>query len=212
MLLRRTHLALLLAVFALVSLPAETGYAFVRLFRVNGTAGRPLTNPGQPGLRVGRPDGRPQRARDRGAVPDDSRATTGRRRVLVGSRVLEQVGRPQRRACRSHFEWTPEHVPEARAPVRPTRAARASRRRATSRRASSDSRFHIAGSVVTNDRGALPRQARAAVARELGHDRAVRRRLDEAGTHRRASACSPIRARRAASPARSPSTCERRTE
>ncbi len=42
-LLRRTWLAGLLAVIVCLALPAETVYAFVRLFRVNGTAGRPLT-------------------------------------------------------------------------------------------------------------------------------------------------------------------------
>ncbi|MDX6539976.1 MAG: hypothetical protein QOI71_1586, partial [Gaiellales bacterium] len=45
-LLRRAHLAVLLAGFALVVLPAETAYAFERLFRYNDTAGRPLTSPG----------------------------------------------------------------------------------------------------------------------------------------------------------------------
>ena len=43
LLLRHAHLAVLLAVLTLVALPAETAYAFVRLFRVNGTAGRSLT-------------------------------------------------------------------------------------------------------------------------------------------------------------------------
>jgi hypothetical protein len=42
-LLRRTWLAGLLAVIVCLALPSETVYAFVRLFRVNGTAGRPLT-------------------------------------------------------------------------------------------------------------------------------------------------------------------------
>jgi hypothetical protein len=43
LLLRHAHLAVLLAVLTLVAVPAETAYAFVRLFRVNGTAGRSLT-------------------------------------------------------------------------------------------------------------------------------------------------------------------------
>ncbi|MBV8080090.1 MAG: hypothetical protein JO186_06910 [Actinobacteria bacterium] len=42
-LLRRRHLAALLALVLVFLLPAETGYAFARLFRVDGTAGRPLT-------------------------------------------------------------------------------------------------------------------------------------------------------------------------
>jgi hypothetical protein len=43
LLLRRSWLAGLLAVIVCLALPAETVYAFVRLFRVDGTAGRPLT-------------------------------------------------------------------------------------------------------------------------------------------------------------------------
>jgi hypothetical protein len=42
-LLRRSWLAALLALIVCIALPAETVYAFVRLFRVDGTAGRPLT-------------------------------------------------------------------------------------------------------------------------------------------------------------------------
>jgi hypothetical protein len=41
--LRRSWVAGALVVLLLVGLPAETSYAFQRLFRVNGTAGRPLT-------------------------------------------------------------------------------------------------------------------------------------------------------------------------
>jgi hypothetical protein len=41
--LRRSHLAALLALLTAFALPAETGYAFSRLFDVNGTSGRPLT-------------------------------------------------------------------------------------------------------------------------------------------------------------------------
>ena len=43
LLLRRAHLAVLLALLVALLLPAETGYAFSRLFRVNGTSGRPLS-------------------------------------------------------------------------------------------------------------------------------------------------------------------------
>ena len=39
----RRWLVAILAVLTLVALPAETAYSFTRLFRVNGTAGRPLT-------------------------------------------------------------------------------------------------------------------------------------------------------------------------
>jgi hypothetical protein len=44
-LLRRRHLAVVLALLALAALPAETAYAWVRLFRGPDTAGRPLTRP-----------------------------------------------------------------------------------------------------------------------------------------------------------------------
>lgn len=42
-LVRRSYLVALLAVFAAVALPLETRYAFQRLFAVDGTSGRPLT-------------------------------------------------------------------------------------------------------------------------------------------------------------------------
>jgi hypothetical protein len=44
-LLRRRHLAVVLALLTLAALPAEAAYAWVRLFRVPDTAGRPLTRP-----------------------------------------------------------------------------------------------------------------------------------------------------------------------
>jgi hypothetical protein len=43
LLMRRTHLAAALALLVALALPAETAYAFSRLFDVNGTSGRPLT-------------------------------------------------------------------------------------------------------------------------------------------------------------------------
>jgi hypothetical protein len=43
LLLRRWQLAGVLAILTVLLLPAETGYAFARLFRVDGTSGRPLT-------------------------------------------------------------------------------------------------------------------------------------------------------------------------
>jgi len=42
-LLRHSHLTTLLVALLLVALPAETAYGFVRLFRVDGWSGRPLT-------------------------------------------------------------------------------------------------------------------------------------------------------------------------
>ncbi|MGZ4258268.1 MAG: hypothetical protein ACXVRE_10945 [Gaiellaceae bacterium] len=41
--LRQTHVAIGLSVLLLAALPAETGYAFERLFAVNGTSGLPMT-------------------------------------------------------------------------------------------------------------------------------------------------------------------------
>jgi len=43
LLLRRAYLAALLGVLVALLLPSETGYAFARLFAVNGTSGRPLS-------------------------------------------------------------------------------------------------------------------------------------------------------------------------
>lgn len=43
LLLRRAYVAAVLIALVVTALPAETAYAFVRLFRVDGTAGRPLT-------------------------------------------------------------------------------------------------------------------------------------------------------------------------
>jgi hypothetical protein len=43
LLMRRTHLAVLLAVLTAITLPLETRYAFERLFAVNGTSGRPIS-------------------------------------------------------------------------------------------------------------------------------------------------------------------------
>ena len=42
-LLRRRHLTALLVGLTLAALPAETGYAFAKLFATNGTSGRPIT-------------------------------------------------------------------------------------------------------------------------------------------------------------------------
>jgi hypothetical protein len=42
-LLRRRSLAALLVALTVAALPAETGYAFVKLFNTNGTSGRPIT-------------------------------------------------------------------------------------------------------------------------------------------------------------------------
>src|SRR5262249_21899858 len=43
LLMRRTHLAVVLGVLTAITLPLETRYAFERLFAVNGTSGRPIS-------------------------------------------------------------------------------------------------------------------------------------------------------------------------
>jgi hypothetical protein len=150
-LLRRTHLALVLAVFALVLLPAETGYAFVRLFRINGTAGRPLTDPGSQVFEwVDKTVGGNANvtAVPYPTNPGDYWAGVGYWWDLEfwNKSVDRSAGVPHQ------FEWTPNTFPKldlrfddaGRASVSPPGYVAQS---------VSDSRFGIAGSVVTNDRG-----------------------------------------------------------
>jgi hypothetical protein len=151
LLLRRTHLALLLAAFALVALPAETGYAFARLFRINGTAGRPLTNPGSQVFEwVDKTVGS---SADVTAVPyptlpGDYWSSVGYWWDLEfwNKSVDRSAGEP------GIYEWTPNTFPKldlrfdgtGRASISPPGYVAQS---------VSDARFQIAGTVVTNDRG-----------------------------------------------------------
>jgi hypothetical protein len=150
-LLRHAQLALLLAVFALVLLPAETGYAFVRLFRINGTAGRPLTAPGSQIFEwVDQTVGHNANVTEvpYPTLPGDYWAGVGYWWDLEfwNKTVDRSAGVP------GEFEWTPNTFPKlslrfddaGRASVSPPGYVAQS---------VSDSRFQIAGSVVTNDRG-----------------------------------------------------------
>jgi hypothetical protein len=150
-LLRHTHLAVLLAGVAVVLLPAETGYAFDRLLRVDGTAGRPLTT-SQSGVFewVDKTVGHTAQVT---AVPyptitSDYWAGVGYWWDLEfwNESVDRSAGVPH------HFEWTPNTFPKldlhfdrhGRASVSP---------RGYVAQSVSDARFHIAGTVVTNNRG-----------------------------------------------------------
>ena len=150
-LLRRAQLAALLAGLALVLLPLETGYAFVRLFRVDGTAGRPLTKPGSDIFEwVDTAVGRNAHVT---AVPYPTVAGEYWSGVAYwwdlefwNESVDRSAGVPH------HFEWTPNTFPKldlhfdrsGRASVSPPGYIAQS---------VADARFHIVGNVVTNNRG-----------------------------------------------------------
>ena len=150
-LLRHTHLAVLLAGISLVLLPAETAYAFDRLLRVDGTAGRPLTT-SQSGVFewVDKTVGRAAHvtAIPYPTIPGDYWAGVGYWWDLEfwNESVDRSAGVPH------HFEWTPNTFPKldlqfdrrGRASVSPPGYVAQS---------VSDARFHIAGTVVTNNRG-----------------------------------------------------------
>jgi hypothetical protein len=150
-LLRHAHLALLLAVFALVLLPAETGYAFARLFRVNGTAGRPLTAPGSQIFEwVDKTVGSNAHvtAVPYPTNPGDYWSSVGYWWDLEfwNKSVDRSAGVPH------DYEWTPNTFPKL--DLHFDRAGRASvSPPGYVAQTVSDSRFQIAGTVVTNDRG-----------------------------------------------------------
>ena len=151
LLLRRAQLTALLAGLALVLLPLETGYAFVRLFRVDGTAGRPLTKPGGDIFEwVDTAVGRNAHVT---AVPYPTVAGEYWSGVAYwwdlefwNESVDRSAGVPH------HFEWTPNTFPKldlhfdrsGRASVSPPGYIAQS---------VADARFHIVGNVVTNNRG-----------------------------------------------------------
>ncbi len=150
-LLRHAQLSLMLAAFALLLLPAETGYAFARLFRVNGTAGRSLTAPGSQVFEwVDRTIGANAHvtAVPYPTVPGDYWAGVGYWWDLEfwNKSVDGSAGVP------GQYEWTPNTFPKldlhfdghGRASVSP---------RGYVAQSVSDARFQIAGTVVTNDRG-----------------------------------------------------------
>ena len=140
-----------LAACALVLVTAETGYAFARLFRINGTAGRPLTQD-QSGVLswLDRTVGRgaqvtlvpfpmiPGQYEASGAYWWDAE--------FWNASATASAGVP------GEFEWTPSTFPKI--ALRFDRRGRANTTRpGLVAQAVADTRFHIAGSVVTNDRG-----------------------------------------------------------
>ncbi|MDP9286547.1 MAG: hypothetical protein M3P41_16555 [Actinomycetota bacterium] len=150
-LLRHAYLAALLAGFALVVLPAETGYAFQRLFRVDGTAGRPLSSPGSSEFEwVDRTVGRAAHvtAVPYPMLPGDYWAGVAYWWDLEfwNESVDRSAGVPH------HFEWTPSTFPKL--DLRFDRRGRANVSPSVYVAQSvGDARFHIVGNVVINDRG-----------------------------------------------------------
>jgi hypothetical protein len=151
LLLRRSWLVALVAVLALVGTTARTAYAFERLFRVNGTAGRPLT--AKPGPVVGWVDG---------AIGRDAHVTAVPYPTLVSdywasaafwwdaefwnASVDRTAGVP------GEFEWTPSTFPKL--DLRLDRIGRSSiSRPGDVLQALGDTRFHLAGTVVMLNRG-----------------------------------------------------------
>lgn len=153
LLLRRSWLVALVAVLALVGTTARTGYAFERLLRINGTAGRPLT--AKMGPVAGWVDGTVGRDANVTAIPFPT---------LVGdyfasaafwwdaefwnASVNRTAGVP------GAFEWTPSTFPKL--DLHLDRLGRASiSPPGDVLQALGDTRFHLAGSVVLLNRGAF---------------------------------------------------------
>ena len=145
----RRWLAAILAVLTLVALPAQTAYSFTRLFRANGTAGRPLT------LDQGTVFDWVDRTVGRGAdvtmlpypqLPGDYWAS------VASWWDVEFWNASVDRAAYypGQFVVDAEHLPGAHAALRSAdRRLRMPRRRASCSRPTSESRFRISGAVVT---------------------------------------------------------------
>ena len=145
--------AIALAVCTLALVTAETGYAFERLFRTNGTAGRPLTTD---------PSGE-QAWVDR-AVGRNARVTFFPFPTIVGDYFTNaaywwdlefwNASASWSAGVPGTFEWTPSTFPKQ--ALRLDRLGRASSSNpGYVLQAVGDTRFHLAGSVVTNDRRAF---------------------------------------------------------
>ncbi|HWJ33321.1 MAG TPA: glycosyltransferase family 39 protein [Gaiellaceae bacterium] len=145
--------ALALAACALLLVTAETGYAFERLFRLDGTAGRPLTV--DPSGQLGWID----RAVGRGAnvtlVPFPT--ITGEyftNAAYWWDAEFWNVSATRSAGIPGRFEWTPSTFPKL-----ALRFDRVGRADATAPgfvlQAVGDTRFHLAGTVVTNNRRAF---------------------------------------------------------
>jgi hypothetical protein len=151
LLLPRSLLVPLVAVLALVGTTARTGYAFERLFRINGTAGRPVTT--KMGLVAGWIDGTVGRDANVTAIPfptlvGDYFASAGFwwDAEFWNASVDRTAGVP------GEFEWTPSTFPKL--ALHLDRLGRASiSPPGDVLQALGDTRFHLAGSVVLFNRG-----------------------------------------------------------
>ena len=139
-----------LAALSLLLAVAETGYAFERLFRVNGTAGRPLTvDPSSQLAWVDRIVGRDADVTmiPYPIVPGDYWSSA----AYWWDMEFWNVSANRTAGIPAEFEWTPSTFPKlalafdrvGRASVSPPGDVL---------QAVADARFHIAGTVVTNNR------------------------------------------------------------
>jgi hypothetical protein len=139
-----------LAVLALLLTTAETGYAFERLFRVDGTAGRPLTD--DPSSQLAWVD--PIVGRDSSVtmvpypiVPGDYWSSA----AYWWDMEFWNVSANRTAGIPSQFEWTPSTFPKLALTF--DRAGRANvSPPGDVLQAIADARFHIAGTVVINNR------------------------------------------------------------
>ena len=176
--LRRQWFIGAVVVVALFTTTASTAYAFARLFRVDGTAGRPVTS-----------DPRPDQAWVDRAVGRGASVTAVPFPTITGDywssaaywwdlqfwneSVDAVAGIP------GQFEWTPSTFPKL--ALRFDRLGRASSSRAGYViQAVGDTRFHLAGVVVINNRNVFLVRPRASMAGRLVGVRALQRRLDPA--------------------------------
>lgn len=151
LLLRHSWVVALVAVVALAGTAARTAYAFERLFRVNGTAGRPLT--AKPGPVAGWIDQRVGRDAEVTAIPfptlvGDYWASAGFwwDAEFWNASVERTAGVP------GEFEWTPSTFPKL--DLRLDRLGRSSiSPPGDVLQAFGDTRFHLAGTVVLLNRG-----------------------------------------------------------
>jgi hypothetical protein len=144
------HAIVPLAVLALLLTTAETGYAFERLFRVDGTAGRPLTvDPSSQLAWVDRVVGRDADVTmvPYPIVPGDYWSSA----AYWWDMEFWNVSADRTAGIPATFEWTPSTFPKlaltfdrlGRASISPP---------GDLLQAVADARFHIAGTVVTNNR------------------------------------------------------------
>ena len=143
--------AVVLAVLAVLLTTAETGYAFARLFRVNGTSGRAVTV--DPSGELAWVDHTAGRDGDVTMIPYPvvageywSNAAYWWDVEFWNVSANRQAGNP------GEFEWTPSTFPKLALTF--DRLGRASESPpGVLLQAVGDVRFHIAGTVVTNNRG-----------------------------------------------------------